>query len=133
LSYGNNNIRDYDNATGQYASAVAGKGLFETHYKTMFEMLKAKPRLRTVYIDLKVIDIINLDFTKLIYIDGIYWRINKIVDYQPNKNQSTKAELVEWLQLGAFAATAPSFTIGTSNWGGLHGGYGDPAESINIL
>ena len=133
LSYGNVNVRDFNDATGVYTSYAAGKGLFETYYKTMFEMLKAKPRLRTVYIDLKVIDIINLDFTKLIYIDGIYWRINKIVDYQPNKNQSTKAELVEWLQLGAFAATAPSFTIGTSNWGGLHGGYGDPAESINIL
>ena len=73
------------------------KGLFETYYKNMFEMFKAKPRLRIVYIDLKTKDIINLDFRKLVYIDGVYWRINKVVDYQPNKNQPTKVELVEWL------------------------------------
>ena len=109
LSYGNVNVRDYDDATGVYTSYASGKGLFETYYKDMFEMLKSKPRLRTVYIDLKVKDIILLDFTKLIYIDGVYWRINKVVDYQPNKNQSTKVELIEWISLGAFAATAPPF------------------------
>ena len=118
LSYGNVSVRDYDDATGVYSSSVAGKGLFETYYKNMFEMFKAKPRLRTVYIDLKTTDIINLDFRKLVYIDGVYWRINKVVDYQPNKNQTTKVELVEWLQLGAFAATAPSFG-GNDNTGGL--------------
>ena len=118
LSYGNVSVRDYDDATGVYSSSVAGKGLFETYYKNMFEMFKAKPRLRTVYIDLKTTDIINLDFRKLVYIDGVYWRINKVVDYQPNKNQPTKVELVEWLQLGAFAATAPSFG-GNNNTGGL--------------
>jgi hypothetical protein len=118
LSYGNVGVRDYDDATGVYSSSVAGKGLFETYYKNMFEMFKAKPRLRTVYIDLKTTDIINLDFRKLVYIDGVYWRINKVVDYQPNKNQPTKVELVEWLQLGAFAATAPSFG-GNNNTGGL--------------
>mgnify|MGYP003647580406 CR=1 FL=1 len=109
LSYGNVNVRDYDDATGAYTSYAAGKGLFDTYYKDMFEMLKSKPRLRTVYIDLKVKDIVSLDFTKLIYIDGVYWRINKVVDYQPNKNQSTKVELIEWISLGAFAATAPPF------------------------
>jgi len=91
-------------------------------------MFKAKPRLRTVYIDLKTTDIINLDFRKLVYIDGVYWRINKVVDYQPNKNQPTKVELVEWLQLGAFASTAPSFG-GNENTGGL--GNTGPAETDN--
>ena len=118
LSYGNVYVRDYDDATEVYTSYAAGKGLFETYYKSMFEMFKAKPRLRTVYIDLKTTDIINLDFRKLVYIDGVYWRINKVVDYQPNKNQPTKVELIEWLQLGAFAAVAPSFG-GNNNTGGL--------------
>ncbi len=118
LSYGNVNVRDYDDATGVYTSYAAGKGLFDTYYKNMFEMLKAKPRLRTVYVDLKTTDIINLDFRKLVYIDGVYWRINKVVDYQPNKNEPTKVELIEWLQLGLFAATAPSFS-GIDNTGGL--------------
>jgi len=122
LSYGNVNVRDFNDATGVYTSYASGKGLFETYYKNMFEMLKAKPRTRTVYIDLKVRDIINLDFQKLVYIDGVYWRINKVIDYQPNKNQSTKVELVEWLQLGAFAATSPAFEYqgGSSVWAGIN-------------
>ena len=128
LSYGNVNVRDYDDATGVYTSYAAGKGLFATYYKNMFDMLKAKPRLRTVYVDLKVVDIINLDFTKLIYIDGVYWRVNKVVDYQPNKNESTKVELIEWISLSVFAATAPSFG-GNDNTGGL--GDTGPAEDDN--
>ena len=134
LSYGNVNVRDYDDATGVYTSYAAGKGLFETYYKNMFEMFKAKPRLRTVYIDLKTTDIINLDFRKLVYIDGVYWRINKVVDYQPNKNQPTKVELVEWLQVGTFAATAPSFR-GNNNTGGLgwqDGGVFEDNDNIGL-
>ena len=134
LSYGNVSVRDYDDATNVYSSYAAGKGLFETYYKNMFEMFKAKPRLRTVYIDLKTTDIINLDFRKLVYIDGVYWRINKVVDYQPNKNQPTKVELVEWLQLGAFAATAPSFG-GNDNTGGLgwqDGGVDDNNDNTGL-
>ena len=133
LSYGNVNIKDYDDATGVYASSVSGKGLFETYYKTMFEMLKAKPRLRTVYIDLKVKDIVSLDFTKLIYIDGVYWRINKVVDYQPNKNQTTKVELIEWLQLGTFAATAPSFDGSTDPWVNWNPQDGSMDDNQDIL
>jgi len=131
LSYGNVWVRDYDDATGVYTSYATGKGLFATYYNNMFEMLKAKPRLRTVYIDLKTIDIIGLDFRKLVYIDGVYWRINKVVDYQPNKNQPTKVELIGWLQLGTFAATAPSFG-GNNNTGGLgwqEGGVDDNNDS----
>ena len=128
LSYGNVNVRDYDDVTNVYTSYSAGKGLFETYYKNMFEMFKAKPRLRTVYIDLKTTDIINLDFRKLVYIDGVYWRVNKVVDYQPNKNQPTKVELVEWLQLGAFTATAPSF-VGNDNTGGL--GWQDGSAPVD--
>jgi hypothetical protein len=132
LSYGNVNVRDYDDVTKDYTYYAAGKGLFETYYKNMFEMFKAKPRLRTVYIDLKTTDIINLDFRKLVYIDGVYWRINKVVDYKPNKNQPTKVELIEWLQLGTFAAAAPSFG-GNNNTGGLGWQDGGVSESNDDL
>jgi len=131
LSYGNVNVRDYNDATEVYSSYAVGHGLFETYYRNMFEMLKSKPKLRTVYIDLKVKDIVNLDFTKLVYIDGVYWRINRVVDYQPNKSQSTKVELIQWMSLGAFAATAPSFG-GNENTGGLGDG-GDPDDSDNNM
>ena len=119
LSYGNVFVRDYDDATGVYTAYQAGKGLYDTYYRNMVEMLKRSPRLRTVSLDLKVTDIINLDFRKLVYIDGVYWRINRVVDYMPNKNSTTKVELIEWFQIGVFAATAPSFgsSGNNSNWG----------------
>ena len=90
LSYGNIWVRDYDDVNKTYASPVVGEGLYHTYYNNMIEMLKQNPRLRTAYIDLKITDVISLDFRKLVYIDGVYWKINKILDYQPNKNQATK-------------------------------------------
>jgi hypothetical protein len=117
LSYGNVFVRDYDDAANTYTSYTGGKGLYEAYYKKMFEMFKQSPRVRTVNIDLKTSDIVNLDFRKLVYIDGFYWRLNKIIDFMPNKNESTKVELIEWFEVGTFAATAPSFGTGLGNMG----------------
>ena len=123
LAYGNAWVRDYDDLTGVYSANQTGKGLYDTYYRNMIEMLKMKPRLRTVYIDLKVTDIVDLDFRKLVYIDGVYWRINRVADYMPNQNISTKVELIEWYELGAFSASAPS--LGSS---GTTTDWGDPAD-----
>ena len=116
LSYGNVWVRDYDDATGVYTALQAGKGLYDTYYRNMIEGLKRSPRLRTLSIDLTITDIVNLDFTRLVYIDGVYWRINKVVDYKPNNNESTKVELIEWFQIGVFAATAPMFGGGSNDF-----------------
>ena len=109
LSYGNIFRREFDSTTGDYSTYSIGEGLYDTYYKRMFESFKLNPRLRTAYIDLKISDIINLDFRKLIYMDGCYWKLNKINDYMPNKNQPTKVELIEWVETGSFAANAPTF------------------------
>ncbi len=124
LSYGNVFVRDYDDAANTYTSYTGGKGLYEAYYKKMFEMFKQSPRVRTVSVDLKTSDIVNLDFRKLIYIDGFYWRLNKIVDFMPNKNESTKVELIEWFALGVFAASAPSFGMGLGHGGNSTTGGG---------
>jgi hypothetical protein len=119
LSYGNVNVAEYDDQTKTQASPQPVKGLYETYYKPIFEMFKYSPRLRTSYIDLKVTDVINLNFRKLIHIDGAYWILNKIVDYMPHKNEPTKVELVEWVELGSsFAASLPQ--IGSGVIGGLY-------------
>ena len=49
--------------------------------------------------NLKSQDIINLDFRKLIFFDGSLWRINKIVDYSPAKNITTKVEVIQWFEV----------------------------------
>ena len=119
LSYGNSDIANYNDDTNSYDASVSSKGIYETYYRKMFGMLTANPRLRTAYFSLKITDIVNLDFTRLIYLDGVYWRINRIIDYMPNKNTSTKVELIEWIEQGFFAATAPTFGAGgeTAGWG----------------
>ena len=134
LSYGNVWRKNYDPATDTYGSPEAGKGLYETYYKNMFQMMVLNPRVRTAYIDLKISDIVNLDFRKLVYIDGVYWRINRVIDYFPNDNKTTKVELVQWLELGGFAASTPALGTGNggspSNWGvGIYdyGGFEDNA------
>ena len=116
LSYGNAWVRNYDDATNTYSDKKVGEGLYHTYYKNMFEGLKRSPRLRTLSISLNISDIVNLDFRNLIYIDGAYWRINKIIDYKPNKNESTKVELIEWFAIGIFAAGAPTFGSSGSTW-----------------
>ena len=65
----------------------------------MFTQLKETPKIRTVYFNLKIKDILNLNLQRLVYIDGVYYRINKIIDFSPAKNISTKVELLLWANL----------------------------------
>ncbi len=98
LSYGNYWAKDYDPATNSYniVGNQVGKGLYDRYYKSMISGLQARPKMRICYIDLKITDIINLDFRKMVYIDGVYYRIVKVIDYMPHKNQPTKVELHQW-------------------------------------
>jgi len=81
-------------------SVIDFRGLYHTFYSKMVNQLKQKPRIRIVYINLKQKDIASLDFTKLIYLDGVYYRLNKIIDFKPHLVQSTKVELAEYFDLG---------------------------------
>ena len=117
LSYGNVFVNNYDDSTGLYGAEETGIGLYEKYYRNSIEMLKSNPRVRSVYVNLKISDIINLDFTKLIYIDGVYWRIGRVLDYMPNNNTSTKVELVEWLTSLVYPFNTPRFKGRPRNWG----------------
>lgn len=119
LSYGNIYSRTYDDTTNLYGSGQYVKGLYFTYYKFMIEQLKRKPRIKKLQIDLKVTDIINLDFRKLIYIDNVYYRLYKVNDYQPTKNTTTKVELIEWFDVGDFTADANNTVVLQVDNGGL--------------
>jgi len=134
LAYGNAWVRDYDDATGVYTQYRSGSGLYNAYYRNMFEGLKKSPRLRTVNIHLSITDIVNIDFSKLIYIDGVYWRLNRIIDFQPNKNISTKVELLEWFEVGVFAATAPMIGQGGGNsWLSAYGSLETAYDNSNDM
>ena len=117
LAYGSITVSDYNDATGVYAAGQTVGGLYDTYYKDMIGMLKKNPRVRTAYVDLKINDISELDFRKLVYIDGVYWRISRVIDYKPHRNESTKVELIEWFEIGFSDANTPFFRGNTSRWG----------------
>ena len=121
LSYGNVWCRNFDDINGTYSTPDnepynINKGLYQTYYDLMIDMLKANPRIRKININLKIKDIANLDMRKLIYIDGVYWRISRISDYKPQSNSTTKVELIEWLNLGDNPAYEPQLNQYDGRW-----------------
>lgn len=44
-------------------------------------------------------DIYSLDFSRLIWIDGSLWRLNKVIDYNPMTNDTTKCEFIKVIEL----------------------------------
>ncbi len=96
LTYASKLQGSYDCSTGTFYSQYPYKGLYQTYYQSMIEMQKNNPRIKIVYLNLKSTDLVSLDLRRLVYIDGYYYRINRIIDYKPNSNETTKVELVYW-------------------------------------
>ena len=133
LSYGNYWAKDYDPATNTYTSVgnEIGKGLYERYYKTMIEGLQARPKLRVCYMDLKITDIVKLDFRKMVYIDGVYYRLIRVVDFQPHKNEPTKVELHQFsLKEGVSAPTAGEWINNNQGGAVFGGGIDEPVDDI---
>lgn len=63
------------------------------------EITDKDSKLLSCYVYLKIEDIYSLDFSKLIYIDGSLWRLNKVVDYNPTVPESTKCEFLKVIEL----------------------------------
>ena len=72
LSYGNYWAKDYDQLTNTFTTVgnQVGRGLYERYYQPMIQSLLDNPKKKVCYIDLKVTDILELDFRKMVYIDA---------------------------------------------------------------
>jgi hypothetical protein len=62
------------------------------------EITDKDSKLLSLYIYLKAKDIFNLDFAKLIYIDGALWRLNNIQDFNPMDINTSKAEFLKVIE-----------------------------------
>ena len=80
------------------------QGLYQVYYEKMINQLKTSPKILIAYFNLNVSDITNLDLSYLVYVNGYYYRINKIIDYNADSNSTTRVELVEWSISGETAA-----------------------------
>lgn len=61
----------------------------------MAEITDKDSKLLSAYFKLNNNDIYNLDFSKFIYIDGSYFRLNKIIDWNANEPDVCKCELLK--------------------------------------
>jgi len=79
--------------------------LFNLYHISQYrEIIDKDSQLMTAYFYLETIDILKLDFRDTIMIDNQYWRLNRVLDYNPFNNGLTKVELIKALQLEPFKA-----------------------------
>jgi len=82
------------------ATAVTAANLFAGYWSEYIaEIIDQNSKMLTCSVKLNEIDIYNLDFSKLIYIDGSLWRLNKVLDYNPMDFNVTKVELLKVIEL----------------------------------
>lgn len=63
------------------------------------EITDKDSKLMTANFRLTEMDILSLNFARLIYIDGTLWRLNRIIDYNPMRDATTKVELLKVMEL----------------------------------
>jgi hypothetical protein len=89
--------------------------LFNAYYSPyMSEITDKDSRLLTGFFHLNDIDIFNLDFSKFIYIDGGLYRLNKVLDYSPEANDTTKVDLLRVID-AVEVEIAPTTTTTTTS------------------
>jgi len=86
-----------------YFTLVSGNltnNLFNTYYSPyLAEITDKDSKLLTGSFKLTVQDIYDLDFKRLIYIDGALFRLMKVIDFNTNGDELTKCELLKVINL----------------------------------
>jgi len=105
-SYGNTDTPlNLSFTDGTKSDGTLEKGLFNTYYSSMMKNIEEGGRL-IAYFDLSNVDIENLDFRNLVYIDYPtnvkgYYLVESVIDYNPIKNGLTKVSLFKFENLGS--------------------------------
>lgn len=94
------------------------------HKKFVDEITDRDSKIVTAYFYLKPSDIRNLDFRNQFWFENQYFRLNKIYDYDPLKNQTTKCEFVKIKDAGTFTASIATML------GGYAVGFGSEIAPI---
>lgn len=69
------------------------------HSAYLAEITDKDSKLLTCWAYLTLLDVQNIDFSKLIFIDGVLFRLNKIIDFDPINPQVTQLELLKVIDL----------------------------------
>jgi hypothetical protein len=97
------------------------------------EITDKDSKLLECYIGLRPIDYHNFTFRKRYYIDGSYWRLLKIEDYDVTSGQTTKCIFIKVVAQTAFVGTvdAAEGGIGTFDNGDILPRYQGNVEVVN--
>jgi len=111
-------------------TAYTNINLFNTYYSDFMRSLTGRDsKMLTAMFKLNGTDFYEGFMRKLKNIDGSVWRVNKVVDYDPNKTQTTKVELLKIVRAQSPATTSITYAPGndalTPDIDGVDGG-GDP-------
>lgn len=81
------------------AESYPPTNLYNAYYSDyMSEIVDKDSKLLTCEVLLNSLDILQLDFSKMVWIDGILFRINKVINYNPMNYTTTKVELLKVIQ-----------------------------------
>lgn len=84
--------KDNDNSL-YYDNTRRSRGLFNKYYENLHDTLD-NGRLYAAFFNLNDSDIANIDFRIPIFVKNTYYLLNKIVNYDPLLNVTTKVELI---------------------------------------
>lgn len=85
----------YFTLSGTYPSANLYNGYWSEY---VAEITDKDSKLLTCNVRLTDLDIYNLDFSTPIWIDGSLWRLNKVIDYNPMNEDTTKCEFLKVIE-----------------------------------
>ena len=82
------------------STAYPSSNLYNAFWSSYIaEITDKDSKLLTCSVYLQLTDIFSLDFSKLIYIDGALWRLNKVIDFNPTVPDATKCEFLKVIEL----------------------------------
>ena len=95
-------------------------GLFNKYYaKTFNDLTSVDSKLMTAFVKLTPTQIKLFDFRDIIRLKGVFWRVNKIMNYDPlNGDKLTKVEFIRAFDVESAQNFLPkeSDTLDTSGW-----------------
>ena len=97
------------------------------HKKLIDEITDRDSKIFTAYFYLRPSDIRNLDFRNQFYFQNDYFRLNKVFDYDPLKNDVTKCEFLKIKDTGTFTPTLHYML------GGISEAFGSSSERPPII
>jgi len=88
------------------AIAYTNANLVNKYWKQQIdETTDRNSKIVTAYFNLHPLDILSLDFSKLYYFDKQYFRLNRVIDYNPIQPQLTKCEFLKLIGGVPFSGT----------------------------